>query len=54
VPIEDTRKGHGERRLTILGPLDGRLHTAPGDTTHVIRFRKASKKAVKWYGQEKG
>jgi uncharacterized DUF497 family protein len=55
--IEDARKDYGERRLRILALLDGRLHaaviTVRGDATHVISFRKASKKEVKWYGQEK-
>lgn len=58
VSVEDTRKDYGERRLRVLALLDGRLHVAVitqrGDAIHVISFRKANRKAVKWYGQEKG
>jgi uncharacterized protein len=58
VSVEDTRKDYGERRLRVLALLDRRLHVAVitqrGDATHVISLRKANKKEVKWYGQEKG
>ena len=58
VSVEDTRKDYGERRLRVLTLLDGRLHVAVitqrGDAIHVISFRKANRKEVKWYGQEKG
>jgi hypothetical protein len=58
VAVEDTRKDYGERRLRVVALLDGRLHVAVvtqrGDATHVISFRKANKKEVKRYGQEKG
>ena len=58
VSVEETRKGYGARRLRVLALLDGRLHVAVitqrGDATHVISFRKANRKEVKWYGQEKG
>jgi uncharacterized protein len=58
VSVEDTRKDYGERRLRVLGRLDGRLHVAVitrrGDAIHIISFRKANRKEVKWYGQEKG
>jgi len=58
IAVEDTRKDHGEKRLRILAPLDGRLHiaviTMRDDATHVISFRKANRKAVKRYEQEKG
>jgi uncharacterized protein len=58
VSVEDTRRDYGERRLRVLAPLGGRLHAAVitlrDDAMHVISFRKASKKEVKWYEQEKG
>ena len=58
VSVEDTRKDYGERRLRVLALLDGRLHVAVitqrGDAIPVISFRKANRKEVKWYGQEKG
>jgi uncharacterized DUF497 family protein len=58
VSVEDTRKDYGESRVRVLALLDGRLHVAVitqrADATHVISFRKANKKEVKWYGQEKG
>lgn len=58
VSVEDTRKDYGERRLRVLALFDGRLHVAVitqrGDAIHVISFRKANRKEVKWYEQEKG
>lgn len=53
---EDTRKDYGETRIQVLVLLEQRLHAAVvtfrGDTVHVISFRKASRKEVKWYGQK--
>lgn len=58
VSSEDRRKDYGERRLRALAFLGPRLHvivfTVRGDATHVISFRKANTKEVKWYEQEKG
>ena len=58
VAAEDMRRDYGERRLRVLARLDGRLHVAVitmrDGVTHVISFRKANKKEVKWYEQEKG
>lgn len=55
---EDTRKDYGETRIQVLAFLAGRLHaavvTTRGDALHVISFRKASWKEVRWYGQERG
>ncbi|HEY1934097.1 MAG TPA: BrnT family toxin [Acetobacteraceae bacterium] len=55
---EDTRKDYGETRLQVLAFLGKRLHAAVvtirGDALHVISFRKASRKEVKWYEQERG
>lgn len=58
VSVEDTRKDYGERRLRVLAYLGNRLHVAVvtmrGDAVHVISFRKANRKEVKFYEQEKG
>jgi uncharacterized DUF497 family protein len=55
--VEDKRRDYGESRLRIFGLLGGRLHVAVitirGDATHVISLRKANKKEVFWYEQEK-
>ena len=56
--VQDTRKDYGERRLRVLALLGERLHVAVitrrGDATHVISFRKANKKEVRWYERERG
>ena len=59
VSQEDTRKDYGEARVRVLAFLGRRLHvaviTVRGDAAlHVISFRKANRKEVKWYEQEKG
>ena len=58
VSMEDTSKDYGERRMRVLAMLDRRLHVAVitmrDDATHVISFRKANRKEVKRYEQEKG
>jgi uncharacterized DUF497 family protein len=58
VSVEDTRKDYGERRLRVMAHLGNRLHVAVvtmrGDAVHVISFRKANRKEVKFYEQEKG
>jgi uncharacterized DUF497 family protein len=58
VSVEDRRKDYGERRLQVMAYLDNRLHVAVvtlrGDAIHVISFRKANRKEVKFYEQEKG
>jgi uncharacterized DUF497 family protein len=55
---EDRRKDYGETRVRVLAHLGQRLHVAVitmrGDTVHVISFRKANRKEVEWYDQEKG
>src|SRR4051794_18103531 len=56
--LEDTRRDYGERRVRVLAPLDGRLHVAVvtyrNDAVHVISFRKANRREVRWYAQERG
>ncbi len=55
--VEDTRGDYGERRLRVAALLGQRLHiaiiTMRGDAVHVISFRKANRKEVKLYGQQK-
>jgi uncharacterized DUF497 family protein len=49
----DTRRDYGEERLRILALLEGRLHmvviTHRGDAVHVISFRRANRKEVRFY-----
>jgi uncharacterized DUF497 family protein len=58
VAVEDTRRDCSERRVRVLAPLDGRLHVAVvvyrNDAVHVISFRKANRREVRWYAQERG
>ena len=58
VSQEDTHKDYGETRIQVLAFLGNRLHAAViairGDALHVISFRKANLKEVKWYEQERG
>ena len=58
VSQEDTRKDYGETRIQVLAFLGNRLHaavvTVRSDALHVISFRKANRKEVKWYEQERG
>ncbi len=58
VSQEDTRKDYGETRIQVLAFLGWRLHAAVvtirADALHVISFRKANRKEMKWYEQEKG
>jgi uncharacterized DUF497 family protein len=58
VSEEDTRRDYGETRIQVLAFLGKRLHAAVitirGDALHVISFRKANRKEVKWYEQERG
>jgi uncharacterized DUF497 family protein len=55
---EDRRKDYGETRVRLIARLGQRLHVAVitmrGDTVHVISFRKANRREVECYEQEKG
>jgi uncharacterized DUF497 family protein len=57
VSVEDTRKDYGERRVRVAARLENRLHiaviTVRGDALHVISFRKANRKEVRRYEQQK-
>jgi len=56
--VEDRRKDDSERRLQVTALFAGRSHvgviTLRGDAVHVISFRKANRKEVKFDEQEKG
>jgi len=55
---EDLRRDYGERRMRVLAKLENRLHAAVityrDEAVHVISFRKANKKEVRTYGEERG
>ncbi|WP_428492381.1 BrnT family toxin [Rhodopila sp.] len=54
---EDVRFNYGERRLGVLAFLGLRLHAAVvtyrDEAVHVISFRKANKREVQRYGEER-
>ncbi|MFL5252557.1 MAG: BrnT family toxin [Rhodopila sp.] len=54
---EDRRRDYGERRIQMLGLIGVRLHVAVvtwrGDAVHVISLRKANRKEVRWYDEER-
>jgi uncharacterized DUF497 family protein len=54
---EDRRRDYGERRIQVLGMIGMRLHVAVvtwrGDAVHVISLRKANRKEVRWYDEER-
>ena len=57
IAIEDTRKDYGERRLRVLGTIDGKLHAAVitprGETIRVISLRRANKREEHAYAKER-
>ena len=57
IAIEDTRKDYGERRLRVLGTIDGKLHAAVitprGATIRVISLRRANKREERAYAKER-
>ena len=57
IAIEDTRKDYGERRLRVLGTIDGKLHAAVitprGATIRVISLRRANKREERVYAKER-
>jgi uncharacterized DUF497 family protein len=54
---EDTRKNYGERRYQALGEIAGRLYmlvfTPRRGDVHVISLRKANRREIKRYEEEK-
>lgn len=57
IAIEDTRKEYGERRLRVLGTIDGKLHAAVitprGETIRVISLRRANTREERAYAKER-
>ena len=57
ISLEDTRKDYGERRLRVLGTIDGELHAAVitprGETLRVISLRRANKREERAYAKER-
>lgn len=55
--IEDTRADYGERRIRMLGFIDGRLHaaviTARGENIRVISLRRANRREERRYAKER-
>jgi uncharacterized DUF497 family protein len=57
IAVEDTRRDYGERRLRVLGYIDGKLHAAVitprGDTIRVISLRRANRREERAYAKER-
>ncbi len=55
--LEDVRRDYGEPRFQALGEIDGRLHmlvfTPRSGDVHVISLRKANRREIKRYEEEK-
>jgi uncharacterized DUF497 family protein len=55
--LEDTRKDYGERRFQALGKIGGRVYmlvfTPRGRNVHVISVRKANRREIKRYEEER-
>ena len=54
---EDVRKEYGERRLRVLGFIDGLLHAAVvtprGEKIRVISLRRANRREERMYAKER-
>jgi uncharacterized DUF497 family protein len=57
VSVEDVRKDYGERRLRVLGFIDGLLHAAVvtprGEKIRVISLRRANRREERVYAKER-
>ena len=57
ISVEDARKDYGERRLRVLGYIEGQLHaaviTARGDAVRVISLRRANTREERAYAKER-
>ena len=53
---EDVRRDYGERRVTLLGPIEGLLHVAVvtfrADRVRVISLRRANRREERRYAKE--
>jgi uncharacterized protein len=56
INVEDTRQEYGERRLRVLGHIDGQLHAAVitprGQMIRVISLRRANKREERAYAKD--
>jgi uncharacterized DUF497 family protein len=56
ISVEDTRSDYGERRMRVLGHIDGQLHAAVitprGEKVRVISLRRANKREERAYAKE--
>ena len=57
IAIEDTRYDYGEDRYRAFGKIDGTLHclvfTPRGDEERIFSLRKATRKEIRWYEEER-
>ena len=57
ISADDTRREYGERRMRVLGYIDGELHAAVvtprGDRIRVISLRRANKREECAYAKER-
>jgi uncharacterized DUF497 family protein len=57
VSIEDTRTDYGERRVRMVGHIEGRLHVAiitlRGEKVRVISLRRANQREERRYAKER-
>ena len=57
IGVEDTRQDYGERRMCVLGRIDGQLHmaviTSRGDKIRVISLRRANEREERGYEKER-
>jgi len=55
--LEDVRRDYGETRYQALGEIDGRVYmlvfTPRGGDVHVISLRKANRREINRYEEEK-
>ena len=57
ISVEDVRKKYGERRLRVLGYIDGRLHAAVitprAEKNRVISLRRANTRERRAYAKKR-
>ena len=57
IVVEDKRYDYGEKRYRAFGAIGGRLHclvfTPRGDEERIISLRKATKREIRWYEEER-
>lgn len=57
ITVNDTRRDYGERRMRVLGIIDGRLHAAVitprGEKIRAVSLRRANKRERHAYAKER-